>query len=204
MKLVLPTIAVTLFLLLVFSCGGTGGGSGASEEEEETTSSSSSSTSSSSEGTSAVTQETTTSTSNAAATVTLAPMNGSSTTGTASFTDTADGVSIELSVLDLPAPDVTYLTYIHSGTCADEQGEEEEPGSDHEHEHTGYEGTSEEIEYPLPPITADPQGQGSTTSVLTGFTVQRLFSGEPKYINVHAEGSGNPLALACGQLAGTG
>jgi hypothetical protein len=107
-------------------------------------------------------------------------------------------------VLDLPAPDVTYLTYIHSGTCADEQGEEEEPGSDHEHEHTGYEGTSEEIEYPLPPITADPQGQGSTTSVLTGFTVQRLFSGEPKYINVHAEGSGNPLALACGQLAGTG
>jgi hypothetical protein len=135
-------------------------------------------------------------------------MNGSSTTGTASFTDTADGVSIELSVLDLPAPNATYLTHIHSGTCADElaggEEEDQQQGSDQEHEHSGHEGTNGEIEYPLPPITADPQGRGSTTSVLTGLTVQGLFSGGPRYINVHAEGSGNPPALACSQLGGTG
>ena len=199
MKLVLVMLAVTLFLLLVVGCRGTGGGGSGSSQEETT----SSVAASSSEGTTAATQETTTATASNAATVTLAPMNGSDTTGTATFTDTAEGVGIELSVLDLPASEVTYLTNIHSGNCADEQGGEEQ-GTGQEHEHTGYEGTNEEIEYPLPPITADPRGRGSTTSVLTGLTVQRLFSGGPKYINVHAEGASNPLTLACGQLDSTG
>ena len=202
MKLVITTIAVTLFLLLaVVGCGGTGGGGGGGSSEEETTSSAA--TTSSSEGTSAAAPT------NAAATVILAPMNGSSTTGTASFTDTADGVNVDLRMVDLPAPNGTYLTHIHSGTCADElaggEEEDQQQGSDQEHEHTGAEeGTNGEIEYPLPPITADPQGRGSTTSVLTGLTVQGLFSGGPRYINVHAEGSGNPPAIACGQLGGTG
>jgi hypothetical protein len=194
-------LAVTLFLLLVVGCRGTGGGGSGSSQEEETTSSAAAS-----EGTSAATQETTATASNAAATVILAPMNGSDTTGAATFTDTADGVEIKLNVLDLPDPNATYLTHIHPGTCADEQGggKEEQQGTAQEHEHTGYEGTNEEIEYPLPPITADPRGRGSTTAVLTGLTVQGLFSGGPRYINVHAEGSGNPPALACGQLGGTG
>jgi hypothetical protein len=104
-------------------------------------------------------------------------------------------------VLGLPDPNVTYLTHIHPGTCADEQSGEEEQDSDHEHEHSDHEDANEEIEYPLPPISADSQGQGSTAAVLDGVTVQELFSGEPKYINVHAEGSGNPPALACGQLS---
>ena len=201
MKLVLVMLAVTLFLLLVVGCRGTGGGGSGSSQEETTSSSASSS-----EGTTAATQETTTATASNAATVTLASMNGSDTTGAATFTDTADGVEIKLNVLDLPDPNATYLTHIHPGTCADEQGggKEEQQGTAQEHEHTGYEGTNEEIEYPLPPITADPRGRGSTTSVLTGLTVQRLFSGGPKYINVHAEGASNPLTLACGQLDSTG
>ncbi|MDQ3911566.1 MAG: hypothetical protein M3305_07345 [Actinomycetota bacterium] len=56
------------------------------------------------------------------------------------------------------------------------------------------------IEYPLPPIVADSQGVGSTTAVLHGTTVHKLFSGEPTYINVHAEGSGNSPSIVCGQL----
>ena len=194
MKLVLPTLAVILSLA---GCGSTGGG-GASSEEEETTPSSSAA---ASEGTSATTEETTTSNNNVTATVRLTPMNGSTTTGTATFTDVAQGVvRVELSVLGLPDTNAsTYLTHIHPGTCADEHsGDEEEQDSDHEH--SDHEGTNEEIEYPLPPISADPQGQGFTSAVLDGVTVQELFSGEPKYINVHAQGSGNPPALACGQL----
>ena len=193
MKLVLPTIAV---LFILAGCGGTGGGGASSEEEKTTTSAASS------EGTSAATEETTTS-NYVTATVRLTPMNGSGTTGTAAFTDVAQGVvRVELSVLGLPDPNVTYLTHIHPGTCADEQsGVQEEPDSAHEHEHSDHEDTNEEIEYPLPPISADPQGQGSTRAVLDSVTVQELFSGEPKYINVHAEGSGNPPALACGQLS---
>lgn len=188
MKLVLPTIAV---LFILAGCGGTGGGGA-------TTSAAAS------EGTSAATEETTTSNNNVTATVRLTPMNGSTTTGTATFTDVAQGVvRVELSVLGLPATNVsTYLTHIHPGTCAGEQsGDEEEQDSEHEHEHSDHEDTNEEIEYPLPPISADPQGQGFTSAVLDGVTVQELFSGEPKYINVHAEGSGNPPALACGQLS---
>ena len=190
MKLVLPTIAV---LFILAGCGGTGGGGASSEDEETTTSAAAS------EGTSAATEETTTS-NNVTATVRLTPMNGSTTTGTATFTDVAQGVvRVELSVLGLPATNAsTYLTHIHPGTCADEQ---EEQGSNHEDEHSEHEGTMAEVEYPLGPITADPQGRGSTTAVLDGFTVQELFSGDPKYINVHAEGSGNPPALACGQLS---
>jgi hypothetical protein len=188
MKLVLPTIAV---LFILAGCGGTGGGGA-------TTSAAAS------EGTSAATEETTTSNNNVTATVRLTPMNGSTTTGTATFTDVAqEVVRVELRVLGLPATNAsTYLTHIHPGTCAGEQsGDEEEQDSDHEHEHSDHEDTNEEIEYPLPPISADPQGQGFTSAVLDGVTVQQLFSGEPKYINVHAEGSGNPPALACGQLS---
>ncbi len=216
MKLVFTTIAVIFFLLVVVGCGGTGGGSDSSEEEaEEETTTSSAAAASSSEGTSGATEETTAATSNVSASVTLAAMNGSGTTGTATFTDVAQGeVRVTLSAQGLPDPNVTYLTHIHPGTCADEQGgeqeeaeeqgsEEEQQGSGHEHdEHSGHEaGTNEEIEYPLPPITANPQGRGTTLTVLEGVTVQELYSGEPKYINVHAEGSGNPPALACGQLS---
>ena len=36
--------------------------------------------------------------------------------------------------------------------------------------------------------------------MLEGATVERLFSGPPKYVNVHAEGSGNPPSVACAPL----
>ena len=196
MKLVLPMIAV---IFILAGCGGTGGGGGSSEEETT-------SLSAASEGTSAATQETTTSTTNATASVGLTSMNGSGTTGTATFTEVAQGVvRVELSVLGLPVPNATYLTHIHPGTCADERagGEEGQQDSNHEDEHSEHEGgTMAAVEYPLRYVTADAQGQGYTITVLNGVTIQELFSGDPKYINVHAEGPGNPPSIACGQLGG--
>ncbi|MDQ3910919.1 MAG: hypothetical protein M3305_03910 [Actinomycetota bacterium] len=186
MKFVQPMIAV---LLLLASCGSDSGGGSSSEEETTTTPASST------EGTSAATEETATSTINAAATVILAAMNGSGAIGAATFTDVAEGVRVDLSVQRLPAPNATYLTHIHPGTCADEPGGEEE-----EDAHSEHAGTMAEIEYPLPPLSADSQGRGSTTAVLEDVTVVELFSGEPKYINIHAEGPGNPPSIACGQL----
>ena len=185
MKLVQPMIAV---LLLLASCGG-GSGGGRSSEEETTTPASST------EGTSAATEETATSTINAAATVILAAMNGSGAIGAATFTDVAEGVRVDLSVQRLPDPNATYLTHIHPGTCADEPG-----GEGEEDAHSEHAGTMAESEYPLPPLSVDPQGRGSTTAVLEGVTVVELLSGEPKYINIHAEGPGNPPSIACGQL----
>jgi hypothetical protein len=134
----------------------------------------------------------------------LAPMNGSSTGGLATFTDVAQGVRVDLNVHSLPGPRAIYLTHIHPGTCEDEQTDEEDESKEHdsndEHAQAEHEDTMEEIEYPLLPITPDPEGRGHTTDVLEGVTVEQLFSGSPKYINVHAEGSGNPPSIACSQM----
>ena len=199
MKLILVPLVAALFVLA--SCGSTtsSGGGGGSSSSETTPSYSSSSAQ-----TSATTaQQTTPNNAAQGTTVVLSPINGSTTSGSATLTDVpGGGVKVELSVEGLPDPNVTYLAHIHPGTCAGEQGsgEEQHQGSAHEDQHSGHEGTIEEIEYPLSPISADSQGRGSTTSTLDGVTVRGLFSGGPKYINVHAEGSGNPPAIACGQL----
>jgi len=135
-------------------------------------------------------------------------MNGSGASGTATFTDVARGVRVDLEVRSLPDPDASYLTHIHPGTsCAYDRGGEEHEHAEHDegaehHEGAEYdEGTTAEIEYPLPPVTpADPAGRGTTTALLEGATVERLFSGPPKYVNVHAEGSGDLPPVACGPL----
>ena len=202
MKILLFGLSLVATLFLLAGCGGGGGGSSTSTttSEETTKASTTASTTASAENESG----------NFAA-VELAPINGSGVTGTASFTDVAQGVRVDLSVQGLPDPNAKYLTHIHPGTCADEeQGGEADHEANHEDEHAGQdqggehydeEGTMAEIEYPLPPITPDPEGRGTTTSVLDGVTVEQLFSGSPKYINVHAAGSGNPPAMACSPLS---
>jgi hypothetical protein len=57
-----------------------------------------------------------------------------------------------------------------------------------------------EIEIPLTPVESDSRGRGSSTTVVRNATVDELFSGDPKYLNVHAAGSGNPPPLACADL----
>jgi hypothetical protein len=198
MKLILLGPSLVAAILLLAGCGGGGGSStGTTTTSEETTASTAETTVSSSIAGGGVTE------------VELAPMNDSGVTGTAIFTDVAEGVQVDLEVQGLPDPNASYLTHIHPGTCADEQGGEEEHDSNHEGEHADHdegaeydEGTMAEIEYPLPPIISDPEGRGTTTTVLGGVTIEQLFSGSPKYINVHAEGPGTPPAVACSPLAG--
>jgi len=129
--------------------------------------------------------------------VQLKPQNASHTTGTATLIEAGGGVRIELNVSGLPEPDTMYLSHIHPGTCAEVGGVEEE-GAHHEesHEH----GAAQEIERPLSQIQSDAQGHGSSTTTLKDASMEKLFSGELKHVNVHAAGSGNPPILACAEL----
>jgi hypothetical protein len=118
----------------------------------------------------------------------LHPEHDSGVSGTVSFEDIPDGVLVELELRNLPKPETFYLAHIHPGTCT--QGKEEE--ENHEH--------GEEIEYALSQVKSDSEGRGSSTTTLRGTSVEKLFSGEAKHINVHAAGTGNPPILTCADL----
>jgi hypothetical protein len=135
----------------------------------------------------------------------LHPESNSGITGTASFEDTSEGVAVKLELSNLPKPNTFYLAHIHPGTCA--EGETHEHGGAHGegeygHEHGGgsHEHGAAEIEYPLSQVKSDSEGQGSSTTTLGETSVDELFSGEPKYVNVHEAGSGNPPILSCADL----
>jgi hypothetical protein len=126
--------------------------------------------------------------------VALEPQNGSHTTGSATLTQSDGGVRVVLSLDGLPRPDTTYLAHIHPGTCAEGEAE----GADHAgHEHGG--AAAEEIEWPLSPVRSDAQRRGSSVTTLDA-SMEKLFTGELKHLNVHAAGSGNPPVLACADL----
>jgi hypothetical protein len=130
----------------------------------------------------------------------LHPEGDSGVRGTASFEDTSDGVVVNLDLRGLPKPNTFYLAHIHRGTCA--EGEEE--AGAHEHGEHNEEGEGhvhgEEIEYPLSQVKSDSKGHGSSTTTLRETSVEELFSGEPKLVNVHEAGSGNPPILTCADL----
>jgi uncharacterized protein (DUF305 family) len=130
----------------------------------------------------------------ASAHVELEPANGSDTRGTVTLSKRDGGVKVALRVSGLPNSETMYLAHIHPGTCGEEEG-----GGSHEHgahEHGG----SEEIEYPLSQVEPDAQGNGSSTTVVHDVTLERLHSGEPKHLNVHAPGSGEPPPVTCANL----
>jgi uncharacterized protein (DUF305 family) len=134
--------------------------------------------------------------------VELKPQNGSHTTGTATLTEAGGGVRIELNLSGLPEFGATYLAHIHPDTCAEVVGEEVEEGNHHEesHEHRGHGASAQEIEWPLSQVQSDAQGNGTSTTTLRGASMEKLFTGELKHLNVHAAGSGNTPVLACGDL----
>jgi hypothetical protein len=151
--------------------------------------------------------------------VALRPDHDSGVSGTASIEDIPEGVLVKLKLRGLPKPNEFYLAHIHPGTCVQEaeagqahteHGEDHQHGEQHEEQgggqgRSGYEhGTAKEIEYPLSQVKADSEGQGSSTIKLGDTSVDRLFSAEPKYVNVHEAGSGNPPILSCVDLKRAG
>jgi hypothetical protein len=124
--------------------------------------------------------------------VNLQPANGSGTSGTATFSKAkGGGVKVVLKVKGLPKSTKMYLAHIYPGTCAEEEG----GAGEHGHSHM------EEIEYPLTPVEPDAQGDGTSTTVLHHVTLEGLFSGEPKHVNVHKPGSGEPPPVTCADLS---
>jgi hypothetical protein len=148
--------------------------------------------------------------------LTLHPEHNSGVSGTASLEDTSDGVLVKLNLRNLPKPNTLYLAHIHPGTCA--KGERHEHGGAHgaereSHEHGGgsheHGGASHEqgdtkIEYPLSQVKSDSEGHGSSTTTLRETSVEKLFSAEPKHVNVHEAGGGNPPILSCADLRRAG
>ena len=127
--------------------------------------------------------------------VELQPENGSGTRGTATFSKVGGGVKVVLEVTGLPHSGTMYLAHIHPGTCAEEEkGEEGMGGGQHEH------GATEEIEYPLTPLKPDAKGDGTSTTLVHHVTLEGLLSGDPKHLNVHRPGSGEPPPVSCANL----
>jgi uncharacterized protein (DUF305 family) len=127
--------------------------------------------------------------------VKLEPANGSGTTGTATLSKAdGGGVKVVLKVFGLPSSGTMYLAHIHPGTCTQEVGGGEHGHSHHEH------GASEEIEYPLTPVEPDTVGDGTSTTVVHGFTLEGLLSSDPKHVNIHKRGSGEPPPVTCANL----
>jgi uncharacterized protein (DUF305 family) len=129
--------------------------------------------------------------------VELEPANGSETTGTATLSKAdGGGVKVVLKVSGLPSSGTMYLAHIHPGTCAEEEG----GGGEHGHSHHEHDGASEEIEYPLTPVEPDAEGDGTSTTVVHGVTLEGLLSGDPMHVNVHRPGSGEPPPVTCANL----
>jgi hypothetical protein len=149
--------------------------------------------------------------------LTLHPEPNSGVSGTASFEDTSDGVLVKLDLRNLPKPNTFYLAHIHPGTCAEgethehggahgAEGHGHEHGQEHSHEHGGasHKHGGAKIEYPLSQVKSDSEGHGSSTTTLGETSVEKLFSGDPRYVNVHEAGSGNPPILSCADLKRAG
>src|SRR5215211_2013970 len=89
--------------------------------------------------------------------------------------------------------------------CTDGGSQAHEHGrSTHEHGGGTHEHGAAEIEYPLSQVKSDSEGQGSSTTNLHEASVDKLFSGAPKHVNVHEAGSGNPPILSCADLKRAG
>ncbi len=127
----------------------------------------------------------------ASKTVQLSQSRNSGISGKATFTDTKGGVRVVLSMknlsMNMEKPGTQHLAHIHQpGTCGDDRA-----------------GKGAPVQYPLKHLFTEKNGNGTSTTVIKGITVSRLFSGAPKYVNVHAmkKGNGVPPGVSCGDIS---
>ncbi len=117
-------------------------------------------------------------------TLQLTPSRDSGVSGTATLTDTGEGVEVELEVQGLPSADGTeHLAHIHrDASCADDRADRGGP-----------------VAFPLESVV-NQGGAGSSTS--TADTTLDDLLGEPHYVNVHAEvsGEGTPPGISCADI----
>jgi Cu/Zn superoxide dismutase len=145
----------------------------------------------------------------------LTPTNNSRVSGSATFTKAATATRVELELRGLPEPNEIYLAHVHPGSCEDEEHSEAPEGETadhhgHEYSHEGHadahmqeeshEATTDGIVYPLTPVESNAAGAGSSATVLEGVALDELNAHEPRYLDVHATGSGDSLQLACADL----
>ena len=53
-------------------------------------------------------------------------------------------------------------------------------------------------------MRSDSEGHGSSTTKLRGTSVEKLFSGDHRHVNVHEAGTGHPPILTCADLKEAG
>lgn len=145
----------------------------------------------------------------------LTPTNNSGVSGSATFTKAATGTRVELELRGFPELNEIYLAHVHPGSCEDEEHSDAPDGETANHHNHGrhadtyvqeenHKATTDGIEYPLTPVEPNAAGEGSSTTMLEGVTLGELFLHEPRYLNVHAAGSGDPPQLTCAILGGAG
>jgi hypothetical protein len=119
----------------------------------------------------------------------LTPSRDSGVSGTATLTDTAEGVEATLDMQGLPTADGTqHLAHIHAGaTCADDRA-----------------GNGAPVEIPFESVVNE-GGAGTSTTVIPNVTMADLLDGTPRYVNVHAEKTGDavPPGISCADLVAT-
>jgi Cu/Zn superoxide dismutase len=118
----------------------------------------------------------------------LSPIRDSGVSGTATLTDTEDGVKVELSVQGLPEPGVEHINHFHGGgTCADVAA-----------------GNMAPVTIPLNTVVAKKDGTGSATTTLKDVTLDQLLGKDQhRFILLHAKvkkGQGVPPGITCADL----
>jgi hypothetical protein len=103
-------------------------------------------------------------------TVSLKALNGSGENGTATLTQTTDGVTVVVSIPNGPAG--PQPAHIHEGTCASPAG----------------------VAYALTSVVS-----GNATSTVKGATIDKLLAGKYS-INVHKSTSDMGTYVACGDI----
>lgn len=119
-------------------------------------------------------------------TLEMTPSRDSGVSGTATLTETAEGVEVTLDMQGLPEDGVEHIAHIHEGaTCADDRAD-----------------NGGEVVYPLANVVAE--GDTGTSTMTVDSSFDELFSGEEYYVNIHAEQTDPdavPVGVACADLA---